>query len=149
MTENFRETKTVTVKDIIKAAGANGFKWIPGDWLEVSGLEPEDEKPRITGACILGQAMLNLEVKRQSLYYALSRLAASDMYYGNAAEEIIDYNDSLAKNFNEAFMRLEKVLEPYKDEVFELEVGDWTKLYDVEGSRSTPRDTAGQEAVQT
>lgn len=151
MTDDVRDTKTVTVEDIIAAAGKNGFTWTSGSWLNfVEDFDEEEKNPPITGACILGQAMLNLGVEQRSLYKALMSIPAlHDDFYDHAAEEIIDYNDSTAKNFDQAFARLKEVLEPHKEEVFDIAVEDWTLTYDVEGSRSTPRDTAGQETVQT
>lgn len=104
--------KTVKVLDVIEAAAKNGYPWIKNTMGSKS-----------QGACIVGQAALNLDVDGWHLVDALNSLGDS------TGGRIWVYNDDVAKSYDDALAYLKKLLVPHADktiqifEIFELENG--------------------------
>lgn len=94
--DQYWTTIEVDIEDVYKALKKNGFEHLRGQWFDLAG----DKK----GACVLGQAAMNLGV-----YAALEGASYSTQYWYNEAIEIGHYQElrnfahdhSLAEALNE------------------------------------------------
>lgn len=86
----------VKISQVLDAMEKNGYPQIKGILVtEVPrSFGPFTLKPKIEGACAIGQAALNLGVRPRSLQYALSSVYVSTpSYHTSLADRIVSKND--------------------------------------------------------
>lgn len=117
-TSNF---KKITGKDIYEAIEKNGFKVIRESWITL------DEEGKIAGACLLGQAAINLGVKANaggvSLFDALNSVVLPENHpwydasfdaFGEDIQVSNSLGDVIIRNFDAYNDNWEDEDSPYK-----------------------------------